>query len=84
MFPYPSQQLVHIIVLVEYENLTVSGCVILVVGLGGNRRRSITKVIMELKTLGKVVEQRAEGLEEVVEHMEILEIEKIVVIIIKG
>jgi hypothetical protein len=71
-------------VLVEYENLTVSGCVILVVGLGGNRRRSITKVIMELKTLGKVVEQRAEGLEEVVEHMEILEIEKIVVIIIKG
>ncbi len=84
MFPYPSQRLVHIIVLVEYENLTVSGCVILVVGLGGNRRRSITKVIMELKTLGKVVEQRAEGLEEVVEHMEILEIEKIVVIIIKG
>ncbi len=53
--------------LAEYENPIVSGCVILVVGLGGNRRRSMTKVIMDLKTLIKVVEQRVQGLDEVVE-----------------
>jgi hypothetical protein len=72
------------LVLAKYENLTISGFIILVVGLGGNRRRSITKVILDVKTLVKVVEERAEGLEEVVEQMEILEIEKVAIIIVRG
>jgi hypothetical protein len=54
-------------VLAEYENPTINGCVILVVGSRGNRRICIVKVILDLKTLVKVVEQRANDLEEVVE-----------------
>jgi hypothetical protein len=37
----------------------------------------------DLKTIVKVIEQKVEGLEEVVEQMEILEIEKVVLIIVR-
>jgi hypothetical protein len=66
--------------LIEYKNPNVSGHVLLVVGSGGSRRRSIAKAIFNIKTLVKVVEQKVEGLEEVVKHMEILDKEKIVAI----
>jgi hypothetical protein len=52
-------------VLVEYENPSISGHVIPVVGLGGSRKRSIAKAILNLRTLVKVVQQKVEGLEEV-------------------
>jgi len=76
----PFQELVDTIVFIEYENPNVSGHVILMVGSGGSRRRSITQVIFNLRTLVKLVEQNVEGLEEVVEHMEILDKEKIAAI----
>jgi hypothetical protein len=64
----------------KYENPPGGGCVVLVVKSRGNRRRSITKEILDLRTLVKVLEQRAEDLEEVVEHMEILDKEKVAAI----
>jgi len=67
-------------VFIEYENPNVSGHVILMVGLGGSRRRSIAHAIFNLRTLVKLVEQKVEGLEEVVEHREILDKEKITAI----
>jgi hypothetical protein len=51
-------------VLAKYENLIINRHVILVVGLGGSRRRSIVEAILDLRTSIKVVEQRAKGLEE--------------------
>jgi hypothetical protein len=60
-------------VFIKYENLIVNGYVVPMVGLGGNRRRSITEAITDLRTLVKVVEQKAKGLEEAVEQMEILD-----------
>jgi hypothetical protein len=51
-----------------------------VVGSRDNRRRSMTKAILDLRTLIKVVEQKVEGMEEVVEHMEILERKKVATI----
>ncbi len=61
---------------IKYENPIVNGYVVPMVGLGGNRKRSITKAITDLRTLVKVVEQKAKGLEEAVEQMEILDREK--------
>jgi hypothetical protein len=40
----------------------------------------MTKAIFDLRTLVKVVEQKVEGMEEVVEHMEILERKKVATI----
>ncbi len=50
------------------------------VGSGDSRKRSITKAISDLRTLIKAIEQRAKGMEEVVEHMEILERNKVIII----
>ncbi len=56
--PTPFHQLVHTIVLAEYGDPTINGLVVLVVRFKGNRRRSITHVILDLRTSIKVVEQR--------------------------
>lgn len=37
--PTPSQQWVHTTVLAKYDNLVVNGRIVLMAGLGGNRRR---------------------------------------------
>ncbi len=57
--PTPFHQLVHTTVLVEYGDPTINGHVVLVVRLRGNRRRSITHAIMDLRTFSK--SGRAEG-----------------------
>jgi len=54
-------------VLAKYENLVVNGRILSMVGLGGNKRRSIVEAILELRTYVKMVGQRAKGLEEVME-----------------
>jgi len=66
--------------LIEYENPIINGCVVLVVKSRGSRGRSIVNVILDLRTSIKVVEQRVEGLEEVVKQMEILDKEKVATI----
>jgi hypothetical protein len=48
----------------KYENLTINGRMVLMVKSKGNRRISIVKVILDLRTLRKVVEQRTKGLRE--------------------
>jgi len=52
---------------IEYENPTINGCMVLVVKSRGNRRIYIAKTILNLRTLIKLVEQRIEGLEEVMD-----------------
>jgi hypothetical protein len=66
--------------LTKYDNPNSGGCVVPVVKSGGNRRRSITKEILDLKTSVKVVKYMAKSLEQVMEQMEILDKEKVATI----
>jgi hypothetical protein len=54
------------------------------IGSGGNRRISITKVSLDLMTLVKGIEQKVEGLEAIVEQMEMLERNNVATIMIGG
>jgi len=65
--PTSSQQSIHATMFTEYENPTINGCMVLVVKSRGNKRIYIAEAILNLKTSVKLVEQKIEGLEEVMD-----------------
>jgi hypothetical protein len=67
MFSYPFPIICSHTLLGEDEHLTIDGQVFLVIRSSGINKRSIIEAIYDLRTLVKVLEHRAIGLEIIVE-----------------